>query len=115
MLFSTPKRKKEKQIQKPEDKKVHGFLRTKHRKYLEKMKKALQEKKFTALSKIAHKLKGNAGYMGLNELLLCLDKLENLIENDEKSNEIIIIVNRVESIITLSIDELKSYKKQCLT
>jgi len=82
---------------------------------LEKMKKALQEKKFTALSKIAHKLKGNAGYMGLNELLLCLDKLENLIENDEKSNEIIIIVNRVESIITLSIDELKSYKKQCLT
>ena len=33
-----------------------------------------------------------------------------IIENDENSKEITIIVNRGESIIALSIDELKSYK-----
>ena len=48
--------------------------------------------------------------MGLNALLSYLDSLEKLIENDENSKEITIIVNRVESIIALSIDELKSYK-----
>jgi len=82
---------------------------------LQNMKEALAEKNYKVLGELAHKLKGNAGYMGLNKLLSCLEKMENLIENDEKSNEIIIIVNRVESIIALSIDELNSYKKQCLT
>ena len=77
---------------------------------MEKMKKALKLKDFKALSSLAHKLKGNAGYMGLNALLSSLDSLEKLIENDENSKEITIIVNRVESIIALSIDELKSYK-----
>ena len=77
---------------------------------MEKMKKALKLKDFKSLSSLAHKLKGNAGYMGLNALLSSLDSLEKLIENDENSKEITIIVNRVESIIALSIDELKSYK-----
>ena len=43
--------------------------------------------------------------MNINE-----NKLEKLNENDENSNEIINIVNRVESVIALSIDELNSYK-----
>ncbi len=77
---------------------------------VKKMKLALKDLNYPEISNVAHKLKGNIGYMGLNDLVLDLDKLENLIKNDGNSNEIAIIVSEVESIIALSIDELKSYK-----
>ncbi len=64
---------------------------------------------------LAHKIKSAVGYMGVEKAIPDLTELEKLIKKVENSAEIVNIVNRVESILLLSIEELKAYKEQCLT
>ena len=64
---------------------------------------------------LAHKIKSAVGYMGVEKVIPDLTELEKLTKKVGNSTEIVNIVSRVESILLLSIEELKAYKEQCLT
>lgn len=74
---------------------------------LEKMKDALEQNDFGMVAAMAHKMKGNVGYMGIDSIKDDLLELEKLKEVVGELDEITDIVSKVEVVIDLAIRELK--------
>ena len=77
---------------------------------IESLKEAFDSENWEEMGKIAHKLKGNIGYLGVNSIkddLLILEKIKKEVGDLE---EIADIVNRVEIVVELAINELKEIK-----
>ena len=76
---------------------------------LKELQIAVNDKNFKALSSVAHKLKGNASYLGVEDVLSELNELEKMKHFKENTNEITNIVDKVSLIIEQSISELNNY------
>ena len=76
---------------------------------LHQLNEALKNQDFKAISSLAHKIKGNASYLGVEEVLSQLVILEKMKHNVENTNEITNIVTRVNLIVEQSISELNNY------
>ncbi len=76
---------------------------------LQQLNEALKNQDFKAISSLAHKIKGNASYLGVEEVLSQLVILEKMKHNVENTNEITNIVTRVNLIVEQSISELNNY------
>ena len=76
----------------------------------EALKEALDKKDFSEVGGLAHKLKGNVGYMGIDSIKQDLLDLEKLKSEVGDIDEITDIVDRVEVVIELSITELNDIK-----
>jgi CheY-like chemotaxis protein/HPt (histidine-containing phosphotransfer) domain-containing protein len=79
---------------------------------LKKLNQSLKKENYNEVASIAHKIKGNVSYLGVDSVVNDLVALEKLNGDVENTNEITIIANRVNDIITQSIDELKDYVKE---
>ena len=77
---------------------------------LEKLKEAFDLEKWEELGQIAHKIKGNVGYMGISSIKKELEILEKVNKEVGDLEEIADIVNRVEIVLELAIKELKEIK-----
>jgi signal transduction histidine kinase/CheY-like chemotaxis protein/HPt (histidine-containing phosphotransfer) domain-containing protein len=77
---------------------------------LESLKEAVVSQKWEELGKIAHKIKGNVGYMGIASIKKDLQILEKVNKEVGDLEEIADIVNRVEIVLELAIKELKEIK-----
>lgn len=79
---------------------------------LKKLNQSLKKENYNEVASIAHKIKGNVSYLGVESVVNDLVALEKLNGDVENTNEITIIANRVNDIITQSIDELKIHLKE---
>ena len=79
---------------------------------LKKLNQSLKKENYNEVASIAHKIKGNVSYLGVDSVVNDLVALEKLNGDVENTNEITIIANRVNDIITQSIDELKDHVKE---
>ena len=77
---------------------------------LEALKEAYDSRKWEELRGVAHKIKGNVGYMGIALIEKELEFLEKVNKEVGDLGEIADIVNRVEIVLELSIKELKKIK-----
>jgi signal transduction histidine kinase/DNA-binding response OmpR family regulator len=76
---------------------------------LKKLNHNLKKENYKEVISIAHKIKGNVSYLGVESVLSDLSALEKLNGDEVNTNEITIIANRVNGIITQSIEELKKH------
>ena len=79
---------------------------------LEILKEAFEAQRWEDLGKIAHKIKGNVGYMGITSIRKELQILEKVNKDVGDLEEIVDIVNRVEIVLELAIKELKEIKSE---
>ena len=77
---------------------------------LEALKEAYGSRKWEELRGVAHKIKGNIGYMGIVLIEKELEFLEKVNKEVGDLGEIADIVNRVKIVLELSIKELKKIK-----
>ncbi len=77
---------------------------------LEALKNAYGSRKWEELRGVAHKIKGNIGYMGIAIIEKELEFLEKVNKEVGDLGEIADIVNRVEIVLELSIKELNKIK-----
>ena len=77
---------------------------------LASLKEALNSEKWGELGKIAHKIKGSIGYMGISSIKKELQILEKVNKEVGDLDEIADIVNRVEIGLELAIEELQEIK-----
>ena len=77
---------------------------------LEQLKEAFDISNWDEVGKIAHKMKGNVGYMGVDSIKEELEILEKVNQEVGDLEEIADIVNRVEIVIELAIEELQEIK-----
>ena len=82
---------------------------------LKKLNQNLKKGNYEEVASMAHKIKGNVSYLGVESVVSDLVALEKLNGDAVNTNEITIIANRVNGIIHQSIGELKDqvleYKK----
>ena len=69
----------------------------------------LKKENYKEVASIAHKIKGNVSYLGVESVISDLASLEKLNGDEENTNEITIIANRVNGVIAQSIKELKDH------
>jgi len=81
-------------------------------KEFKKIKNCIKSSDYNKVAELAHKIKGNAGYLGVNSAFPYLEKLENIKKNSDKSNNIVSIVSNLEEILEKSFKELKVQRKQ---
>ena len=79
---------------------------------LKKLNQSIKKENYNEVASIAHKIKGNVSYLGVDSVVNDLVALEKLNGDVENTNEITIIANRVNDIISQSIDELKNHLKE---
>jgi len=79
---------------------------------LESLKEAVDSQKWEELGKVAHKIKGNVGYMGITSIKKELQILEKVNKEVGDLEEIADIVNRVDLVLELAIKELKEIKNE---
>ena len=79
---------------------------------LESLKEAANSQKWEELGKIAHKIKGSVGYMGISSIKKELQILEKVNKDVGDLEEIADIVNRVEIGLELAIKELQKIKSE---
>ena len=77
---------------------------------LKRLKEAANSEKWEELGKIAHKIKGSIGYMGISSIKKELQILEKVNKEVGDLDEIADIVNRVEIELELAIKELQEIK-----
>jgi signal transduction histidine kinase/CheY-like chemotaxis protein/HPt (histidine-containing phosphotransfer) domain-containing protein len=77
---------------------------------LHNLKEAFNFQKWEEVGKIAHKIKGNVGYMGISSIRKELEILEKVNKEVGDLGEIADIVNRVEIVLGLAIKELEEVK-----
>jgi len=77
-----------------------------------KIKTCIKNSDYNKIAELAHKIKGNAGYLGVNSAFPYLEKLENIKKNSDKSNNIVSIVSNLEEILEKSFNELMVKRKQ---
>lgn len=79
---------------------------------LEKLKEAFERHEWEDLAKLAHKIKGNVGYMGIDSIREDLITLEKQKEQVGNIDDISDLVGKIEEIIEKSIISLKKVKKE---
>ena len=79
---------------------------------LEKLKEAFEGKSWEDLAKLAHKIKGNVGYMGVDDIREDLITLEKQKEQVGNIDDISDLVGKIEEVIEKSIISLKKVKKE---
>ena len=79
---------------------------------LKTIKTCIKTSDYNRIAELAHKIKGNAGYLGVKSAIPYLEKLENIQKNSEKSNNIVSIVSNLEEILEKSFNELIVKRKQ---
>ena len=77
---------------------------------LESLKEAVNSQKWEELGKIAHKIKGSVGYMGISSIKKDLQTLEKVSKEVGDLEGIVDIVNGVADVLELAMKELKEIK-----
>lgn len=78
----------------------------------DEMTKALSEKKYVILSKLAHKAKSSVSIMGMNDLAQDLKRLELLAAESKEIEIYQSIVDKFKADCAIAVSELSTYIKE---
>jgi HPt (histidine-containing phosphotransfer) domain-containing protein len=78
---------------------------------VKKMKIALDEKDFETLRAIAHRIKPSLNDMRIDDLKYVIRQIEYLATDEPQSNQLPILLQKTERVLSLVIDEIKKEMK----
>jgi signal transduction histidine kinase/DNA-binding NarL/FixJ family response regulator/uncharacterized protein YutD len=81
---------------------------------LESMKQNMLDEDWSALSKAAHKMKGNSAYMGIEELNELFQAAQNYDDVEMEPEDIEAMVRKIDEVVLRAIRELKMVKEELL-
>ena len=73
------------------------------------LEKAINEKNYSDIKSISHKMKTSVGFIGIQKLLPILSKIEELSQKTEEISQIELLFKEVKSTCLLASEELKIY------
>ena len=79
---------------------------------INEIEKAIQQQNYASISSIAHKMKTSVGFIGIDQLLAPLNKLEKSAIAQGNTNDINLLFEEIKTTCNKAIIELSSFLKE---